>query len=425
VGEHLLDVLAAGGIAAYLQPASDLNPVTRTTTIPARPTDRLYVDRAHLATARDYLARLAADERSAAADGPPGRRSTNDPDIDAEWARIVAAFDADVDPASRPWPAAEHLDRPGDRPQPRATQPGAGQPGAGQPGAGQPGAGQPGAGQPGAGQPGAGQRGGGQPGGAPAAGNPPPGGPPRRRRTDVGAGPAGLFDPAGDGTGGTLGAPDPLGTPDALGTPGTLGTPGRPAPTGGTPGAAPGDAAPHDHGGEPPAAPGGAPVADRPGDPSGWFTDRRAGKGWPPRRAGDAPGGPGARPADSEQPEPTGWRIEGRDPRSADPDQPSLLDALDRFGTDLPDDPSDDEGYTPPPPPPLPRLSKYTVAAVLAVSVGFVLFLFPRLLQPLDTEVVRFAGFTGVLAGFVTLIWRMRPGDDEDEGDDPDNGAVV
>ena len=39
---HLLDVLAAGGIAAYLQPSSDLNPVTRTTTVPARPTDRLY-----------------------------------------------------------------------------------------------------------------------------------------------------------------------------------------------------------------------------------------------------------------------------------------------------------------------------------------------------------------------------------------------
>ena len=45
VGEHLLDVLAAGGIAAYLQPSADLNPIMRTTTLPARPTDRLYVDR--------------------------------------------------------------------------------------------------------------------------------------------------------------------------------------------------------------------------------------------------------------------------------------------------------------------------------------------------------------------------------------------
>src|SRR5437016_2493973 len=31
VGEHLLDVLAAAGIAAYLQPSSDLHPITRTT----------------------------------------------------------------------------------------------------------------------------------------------------------------------------------------------------------------------------------------------------------------------------------------------------------------------------------------------------------------------------------------------------------
>jgi hypothetical protein len=105
-------------------------------------------------------------------------------------------------------------------------------------------------------------------------------------------------------------------------------------------------------------------------------------------------------------------------------DEPSLLDALDTFGTGLPDEPDDEEGYTPPPPPPLPRFSKYTVAAVLAVVAGFVLFLFPTLL-PLDQDVVMLAGFTGILAGFVTLVWRLRPGDDEDADDDPENGAVV
>src|SRR3982074_2751057 len=61
VGEHLLDVLALDGIAAYLRPSTDLHPVTRSSTLPGRPTDRLYVDRAHLATARDYLARLAEE----------------------------------------------------------------------------------------------------------------------------------------------------------------------------------------------------------------------------------------------------------------------------------------------------------------------------------------------------------------------------
>ena len=59
---------------------------------------------------------------------------------------------------------------------------------------------------------------------------------------------------------------------------------------------------------------------------------------------------------------------------------------------------------------------------VLGVVVGFMLFLFPWLL-PIDRSAVTLFGFTGILAGFVTLIWRLRPGD-EDE-DDPDNGAVV
>jgi hypothetical protein len=54
---------------------------------------------------------------------------------------------------------------------------------------------------------------------------------------------------------------------------------------------------------------------------------------------------------------------------------------------------------------------------------GFVLFLFPEL-APLDSDVVMLFGFTCILAGFVTLIWRLRPGTD-DEDDDPDDGAVV
>ena len=83
VGEHLLDVLAAGGIAAYLQPSADLNPVTRTTTVPSRPVDRLYVDRSHLRTARDYLTQLADESAT-------DRARDDEPDIEAEWARIVA-----------------------------------------------------------------------------------------------------------------------------------------------------------------------------------------------------------------------------------------------------------------------------------------------------------------------------------------------
>lgn len=96
VGEHLLDVLALRGIAAYLQPAADLHPVTRTTTLPARPTDRLFVDREHLETARGFLTQLADEARQ------------GEPDIDEIFAGIVADFDTTAERVT--WPAAEDLD---------------------------------------------------------------------------------------------------------------------------------------------------------------------------------------------------------------------------------------------------------------------------------------------------------------------------
>jgi hypothetical protein len=112
VGEHLLDVLAVRGIAAYLQPAADLHPVTRTTTLPARPTDRLFVDREHVDTARGYLAQLADESPSS---------GTTEPDFDQLFAGIVAGFDSRAESVT--WPAAEDLDDDGDteedRPAPR------------------------------------------------------------------------------------------------------------------------------------------------------------------------------------------------------------------------------------------------------------------------------------------------------------------
>jgi hypothetical protein len=104
IGEHLLDVLAAGGIAAYLQPATDLHPVTRTTTLPARPTDRLYADRDHLATARDYLSQLTATKKP---------ETETDIDEEAAWASIIAGYHVSVDPTSVPWPEAEDLETSG------------------------------------------------------------------------------------------------------------------------------------------------------------------------------------------------------------------------------------------------------------------------------------------------------------------------
>lgn len=249
VGEHLLDVLAAGGIAAYLQPSADLNPVTRTTTVPARPTDRLYVDRSHLATARDYLTQLADEGTPSPAPARP------DPDVDAEWARIVAGYHGGATDDARPWPAAEDVS-------------------------------------------------------------------------------------ADESTGAATG------------------------------------------------------------------TATRTG----PESAGPATE---VRPLQSAT-DISGISLDGR------ADGPSLLDGLDTFGAALPDDA--DERYIPPPPPPLPHVSKYAVAGVLAIVVGFTLFVFPSLL-PIDRGMVTLIGFAGILSGFVTLIWRLRSGDEEDE--DPSDGAVV
>jgi hypothetical protein len=282
VGEHLLDVLAAGGIAAYLQPTADLHPITRTTIVPARPTDRLYVDREHLATARDYLAQLTGGGAESGAESkvgvpatsPPGSApdgattgsattdatgpgpidaSSNSEEVEEAWARIVADLRADLDPKTSSWPDAGGTGRDG---------------------------------------------------------------------TDR-------------GRGGRRDREDPDGGDDT-------GDRGTPSPR-------------------------------------------------PLRRLGDD-------------------------------DQISLLDGLDTFGADLPDE---DEGtYTPPPPPPVPRPSKIAVVAVLAILVGLALFFWPRLL-PIDEDISRLAGFVACFAGATALVLRLRPGNDEDETYDPDNGAVV
>src|SRR5262249_33081998 len=65
IGEHLLDVLGNRGIAAYLQPSADQHPITRLTTLPGRPVDRLYVDRRELSTAQEFFAKATADTASA------------------------------------------------------------------------------------------------------------------------------------------------------------------------------------------------------------------------------------------------------------------------------------------------------------------------------------------------------------------------
>jgi hypothetical protein len=91
VGEHLLDVLEAAGIAAYLEPAADVEPYTRTVSLPSPPSDRLFVDRARRTEARTLVDRNAETPVA----HPPAQEERTDLDADAEFARIVAAFEAE------------------------------------------------------------------------------------------------------------------------------------------------------------------------------------------------------------------------------------------------------------------------------------------------------------------------------------------
>jgi hypothetical protein len=117
-------------------------------------------------------------------------------------------------------------------------------------------------------------------------------------------------------------------------------------------------------------------------------------------------------------------RPQARDQRTrerAEADEPSLLDALDTFGADLPDE--DEAGYTPPTPPPVPRPSMPAVLGVAGIVGGLAMFLRPDLV-PIGENTAMLMGFLAIMAGFATLVWRLRPGDD-DEDPDPDDGARV
>jgi hypothetical protein len=120
IGEHLLDLLHAVGIAAYLEPSSDVEPYTRSVSLPSPPSDRLFVDRARRAEARSVVDEHVpagtettaggADQRPETPRRPERAAVRPDLDEDAEWAGIVAAFEAEhgrnvvEDPAPPPAP---------------------------------------------------------------------------------------------------------------------------------------------------------------------------------------------------------------------------------------------------------------------------------------------------------------------------------
>jgi hypothetical protein len=137
IGEHLLDLLHAVGIAAYLEPSANVEPYTRSVTLPSPPSDRLFVDRSRRAEARvvvDEHAPSAAEAGDAARASAPERPAVRPAvDEDAEWARIVAGFEAENgrsvvadEPSVAPPPAPHEvpvLDRPDEHYEPPAPPP--------------------------------------------------------------------------------------------------------------------------------------------------------------------------------------------------------------------------------------------------------------------------------------------------------------
>lgn len=306
MAEDVLDLLATQGIAAYVQPAVDVDPVTRSATLPSRPSDRLYVDRQRVQAARECVRGLLEERPGQRGDAPPGDR-----------------------------PVPEHGD---------------GSPPAG--------AGGERTGEPTADTGGAGDRG---------AGDSDTGG----RDSDTGerdtggrsAGEAATNDV--DATfAGIVAGFDRQVDPTAASWPAVENVPGPTTTT-----------------------------EQPPVDPA--ETTERAGER-------DRPAGP----------------VDARDVT-----EPSLLDALDSFGTELPDE-EPPERFVPPPPPPLPRLSRQTVLGWVAIAVGLVLLIGNPDAVPLDRSNTMLLGFACILGGAVALILRLRPGSDPDDSH-PDDGARV
>ena len=368
IGEHLLDVLGVVGIAAYLAPSADLNPVVRATTLPARPTDRLWVDRERLDEARGLYEAVQEDEAASAA---PARPSTPvrrlEVDVDAEWERIVAGYDATAAPDRTRRRALAEPSEPNPDPEP----PDAGRPDAGRPEA---------------------ERS-------------------EADRSESAGRSAATADPQAEALPVRRpGSADPAVFPldEVSSVEGPTGPAEFPAATVDPP------SQPSTH----PDPPG----LDRPGPPNDQSQLEKDRPASPPEVGPDHGGSPASGPtASRDRSGPAGGLI----------GPVSSVDRLgfvgrDRLtGTDAP--PSDfdldesDEGYDPPPPPPLPRLSLPVVLAVLAIVAGLIL-LFRSDTLGLGEQARLLLALCGILGGAGALVWRLRDSWDEN---DPDDGAVV
>lgn len=300
LSEAVLDLLASRGIPAYVQPAVDVDPVTRSATLPDRPRDRLYVDRLQLPAARTSVRQFLHVNG--------GLGGTAEPD-----------------PADLPGERLAGGDRTGISRSPdghaTAAEPANSQTGESPPSddAGEP-------------QPGSGSR----PGGGSAS------------LDDIDAKFADIVANLGD--------------------------------------------------------------LDPPTDPTSDTTFSRE-----------------QSPARAAEPEPVAEEPTRRGPIDGrDVTEPSLLDGLDTFGTNLPDRPDEEppEQFIPPPPPPLPRMSGQTVLGALAVIAGLIMVVGRPSFLPFDRGSTMLLGFATMLGGATALIMRLRSGQEPDDTH-PDDGARV
>lgn len=152
LSDGLLGSLAAVGVAAYVEPASGIDTVSRAAALPNRPLDRLWVDPSRADEARavvgaevaELTALLAEDEPGATAygfvqpvprtaatrvlkppvlPGPPRASQTADT-TDEAWEQIVAGWTQEEGSPVPPWPVSEDVDpAPAETPRPRRPRP--------------------------------------------------------------------------------------------------------------------------------------------------------------------------------------------------------------------------------------------------------------------------------------------------------------
>lgn len=107
LADAMLDALREAGVAAYAAPSTGTRGAYLEVRLPDRPTDRLYVDTASAARAREVL--TAELPRLRAALDEPGEPEPNGVDEDV-WAALVASYEStDADPVPR-WPVSEDVD---------------------------------------------------------------------------------------------------------------------------------------------------------------------------------------------------------------------------------------------------------------------------------------------------------------------------